>query len=793
MEIFKGLSGKFLVPYALVFVFGVWTYFSISNIVEYHYVQDALHIYQNKILEMRKIEKDFLAREFKNPDFLTSGQSKYLSEFNVRKNELDSIGDYLLDRGMFQQTTQDSLSLLLLNYSHRFHQLTDLVRKRGFKDWGIEGALRDRIHEVESDDTPYDRVFMLNLRRHEKDFFLRHDLKYLQKFEKGVFAFKAHLKNTIEDSEKLSELIAKLDDYSSYFKQVVHISEQIGLTEEDGKYGEVRDAVHSLAAFTHSLMVLTSDRVQKRVTANEIALIILYIVIIAIGCFILFIHIRKITQSINTIKNSALTLAEGSFPESAKVSSKDELGLAHKALNNLTEGLKTKTKFAEKIGKGELDAQISILSDHDILGLSLLKMRDNLKAVVEETNEVINRAGEQGDLEARIDLEGKKGAWMDITESINNLLYSVSTPLISLNRIINELAKGDVTQRYQQKAKGDIGQLTQNLNIAMDNMADVLSDILSSADTIDRSSEELLQATQEVNISSNEIEKAVEEMSSGAKHQVDKVDKTSILIEGISKSANEMGQKSETIHAAAKSSVSNGTKGAEMVTDVVHKMDEIAAYSDRTNQSIDVLINRAKDISSVLNVIADISSQTNLLALNASIEAAQAGEAGRGFAVVAEEIRKLANGTRKSAGEIEQLIESINRDTEKASGNVKSMQSTVASGVKVSKEATVIFKEIVSSTGQTLQLSEEILKATKGQNKAVEEVVKNVEGIVVIAEETATGTEQTATSSSQLSNGVETYTRKAKTLADIASTLKRGISQFKLKKEQPSNAESTFA
>ncbi|MEO1256969.1 MAG: hypothetical protein AAFY41_19090, partial [Bacteroidota bacterium] len=319
-------------------------------------------------------------------------------------------------------------------YRNPFNRLAGLVQQKGFKDWGIEGELRASIHSVEDDETPYDRVYMLTLRRHEKDFFLRSDLKYVGKFDKGIEAFKSHIDRVVQNRAKREELKEKIGSYQYHFNRVVDISTRIGLTENEGFHGRVRAAVHVLSPYVDQLTDKVTRQVEKNVFQNKIALVVLFAGIVAIGMVILFWQIRKIKRNINLIKNNSLTLSEGGFPEEARVNSRDELGQAHRALNTLTQGLKSKTRFAEKIGRGKLDAQFDTLSDHDILGISLLEMRDNLKFVIEETKQVIDKAGERGDLEARMDIEGKKGAWRELTESINNLLYSISTPLITLNR-----------------------------------------------------------------------------------------------------------------------------------------------------------------------------------------------------------------------------------------------------------------------------------------------------------------------------------------------------------------------
>ena len=784
MELIKGLSGKFLIPYVLVVIFGVWTYFAIQNISEYQKIKDTLHVYQNKILEMRKHEKDFLARANKNPEFLTKGESRYLEQFNKNGNEIDSLTSYLADVRMFDQIEKDSLINLFHEYKDAFNQLSELIRKKGFKDWGVIGELRASIHGVESDNTPYDRAYMLMLRRHEKDFFLRSDLKYLEKFDKGVMDFRNHIKEVVKSSEKRKELISKIDDYQYHFHDVVEISTYVGLSESDGLHGDVREAVHNLTPYVGSLMNQVNMKVERNVTQNKIALAALFTLIVLIGVIILFWHIKKITRNINLINKNSLMLSEGRIPEMRRVNSRDELGQAHRALNRLTVGLREKARFAEKVGKGKLDVQLNTLSDHDILGISLLEMRDNLKSVIEETRAVIDKAGVKGYLEARIDIVGKKGAWKELTESINNLLYSVSTPLITLNRILNDLAKGDITPRYRNKAQGDIDHLAQNLNTALDNLTGLLSEIASSANTIEGFSMEMLETSNEMKANTQEIASSVAQISAGALTQVNRVDQTSSLIENISKSSNEMGARSETIYEAAKNGVENSEKGGRMVRNVVKSMEGINEFTKRTGESIEVLSRRAQEISQVLSVINEISTQTNLLALNASIEAAQAGDAGRGFAVVAEEIRKLADGTRKSVYDIEKLIESVNKDTDKTAQNMSSMQSLVDSGVSVSKETSVIFDEIASSAVQTLSLTENILSNSKEQHKSIQEIVSHTESIVIVAEQTAAGTEESAASTSELSSGMINYAERATRLTEIAHSLIAGISQFKLEQQK---------
>lgn len=489
-----------------------------------------------------------------------------------------------------------------------------------------------------------------------------------------------------------------------------------------------------------------------------------------------------ITDSLDESNSLLKDLAKGNLDSSKKlaITGKDELNEIAESVNTLMDELNTKAEFSKQIGEGNLSAEFQTAGESDILGDSLLQMRDNLRAVIDETNEVVSHADGEGDLTSRMNPEGKKGIWKELSESINSLLESISKPFSSVNDMVNAMAEGDLTHRYQEEAKGDIKNLTDNLNKALDNLNTLLKGITNDANIIGDSSMEMLGASEEMNANTGEIASAIAQMSSGAQNQVSKVDDSSNLVESILRSANEMGTQSEEINQAAKIGSESSEKGMKMVSKVVFSMRDIKAFADDTNKSIKVLTERSQEINRVLSVITDIASQTNLLALNAAIEAAQAGDAGRGFAVVAEEIRKLAEDSRNSAREIEKLVKDVQHDTETATKVIEVMNESIKGGESASNDASESFKEISSSTTQTLELSKQILNSAMSQTDSIKNVVGITEGIVVIAEQTAAGTEEVASSATELSAGMENYTRRAEEVTKIAAQLKDGVAKFKL-------------
>jgi methyl-accepting chemotaxis protein len=577
------------------------------------------------------------------------------------------------------------------------------------------------------------------------------------------------------------QLMAQLNTREAYDDEFL-LFELIPLL--DNNITSVLDEVNSgLSKEIERLKAESKTLIQKKYSSFdsvEAVLILFTLIAIVIGFVSSYLSSNAVTKPVNKVNELIKKMGYGELPELNIAITNDEIGDMILSLQNLRDGLSKTSVFASEIGKGNLEAVYSQLSNNDVLGQALMVMRDNLKNVINETNLVVRMAKNEGNLNARIQSNNKDGAWKELSDSINDLLISIANPVMEVNKIVNAMAQGDLTMRYNDDAKGEIHRLTSGLNMALDNLNVLLYQISETARTIEESSTEMLSTGEEMNTNSREIASSIAQMSNGAQTQVSKVDESSNLVEGILLNSRDMGEKSEAINIAAKKGVENSEKGTRMSKNVVNSISEIMKYSHQTNESMRVLTERSKEIARVLSMITDIAAQTNLLALNAAIEAAQAGDAGRGFAVVAEEIRKLAEDSRTSAREIEKLINDVQKDTLEAAQVIETMNSNVKTGVEASNEASVVFQEMALSSNQTLIYSEEILKATKSQGESISSVVTITESVVVIAEQTAAGTEEVASSATELSAGMESYMQKSERLNEIARELKQGVGKFKL-------------
>ncbi len=384
---------------------------------------------------------------------------------------------------------------------------------------------------------------------------------------------------------------------------------------------------------------------------------------------------------------------------------------------------------------------------------------------------------------------GKRGEEVFIQASYNPILdlngkpYKVvkyAMDMTEVIRAIKGMAKGDLTFRCNTAVDNE--GLTAEVNKALDNLTSVLSNISQASDVVAKSSDLLQKKTDDMKRNTTEVAAAISQMAKGAQDQASRTDESSKLINHVMNSSNDMEKKSNVINKAAEKGLESSNQGMKTLRVLVDNMNGIKDSASQTSTSISILTKRTEEIGRTLKVITDIASQTNLLALNAAIEAARAGDAGRGFAVVAEEIRKLAEDSRRSAVEIEKIIGDVQKDTHAAGKAIETMEGSVKEGNKSSVEAEIIFKEIAKSTEETFGASKEIQTATSSQKESIGTVVKNFEQIVVVSEETAAGTQQVASSSQQMSSGMLEIAKAGDELSAVAAELQAGIQQFKIKK-----------
>jgi methyl-accepting chemotaxis protein len=223
------------------------------------------------------------------------------------------------------------------------------------------------------------------------------------------------------------------------------------------------------------------------------------------------------------------------------------------------------------------------------------------------------------------------------------------------------------------------------------------------------------------------LENMVKEQSKTYNSLVENLEKTSGEIQEITAAANIAAETSQKTLELTSATVELATSGVSNVEKSLTKMGEIKDNTDITSDSVMKLEDKANEIGGIVGAITKISEQTNLLALNAAIEAARAGEAGRGFAVVAQEIRGLAEESRKAAETINKIVEEIQKQTRQAAEKMNKTSEVVTEGSNDSTSVGESLTMMLDAISKINNMMQDVAAGAQEQSANTHEIAGQME------------------------------------------------------------------
>ncbi|MBT9252314.1 MAG: methyl-accepting chemotaxis protein [Brockia lithotrophica] len=361
-------------------------------------------------------------------------------------------------------------------------------------------------------------------------------------------------------------------------------------------------------------------------------------------------------------------------------------------------------------------------------------------------------------------------------------------PILALEAMAERLARGDLTARSGVRQDDEIGLLARALDGAVEEIALLFRRLRETNERLVRVAEDLLRLSEDGVSLSGHLDEGAKTLEDGVRTQNAGLESVSGLMEELAASYEEISASTDALRQDVKGADARSHEGEAKVGAFRERMERLVASMEEARRRMGVLEGETQDITRIIDLITDISNQTDLLALNAAIEAARAGEQGRGFAVVAQEVRKLADETRRSVDEVRTKILTVLRETQAASQSVEETVREVLDGKDVLDETLKVFSLLMDFLHRVAEQTEGIAQAIHGMADGTTHTAVEVERMSKAQAEIARLAEDLVTLAASEKEFGEKLRHEGEALRRSAQELARVLEAFVLEDEPASGS-----
>ncbi|WP_335916206.1 methyl-accepting chemotaxis protein [Shewanella algae] len=434
---------------ALVLMFALQQYSSSVQTELSIAIQKVVEL-DKEVLSMRKNEKDFFGRQ--DLKYVEIHQQEAQATAQLMQELAVIFKEYDLPEAPINSFNRD-----LASYRQLFAGVVKLQQEIGLDPKsGLYGELRSAVHNVESlvaeHNVPELMVLMLQLRRNEKDFMLRRDLSYLNKFDSNIERFNEALSASLLDYSVRSNIEQLMSKYQQSFKSLVAKEQQLGLDESKGMMGQLREAIFAKESSSTKLRELAIAKVENEQQNSFMLGLALFGLIALVLVISTVVIIRSIMGPVERI-TGVISRIEQQKDLSLRcdVGSNDELGMIGRHFNSMVESFQ---KLIEQV----IESVDAMRQSCEELSRNAISASEGVSKQLNETDMVATAITEMG---ATIDEIAKN----------------------------TELAAGKAEQTHHNAQEGQIGvedtiSKIQSLAQQLDDSANVVAELEKDSQTI---------------------------------------------------------------------------------------------------------------------------------------------------------------------------------------------------------------------------------------------------------------------------------------------------------------------
>ena len=556
---------------------------------------------------------------------------------------------------------------------------------------------------------------VLELRREEKDFFVRKNLTHSDAFNTTLKATQQQIDSLSKDFTAIGLSIpelASMEDilaqYQAQFAKTVTLQQTIGLNPTSGLYGELRTAVHNVESLIgNGNYRLLSEMLQLRRNEKD---------------FMLRLDDKYVNALDNNVNKLLTSVELSNFSFTQKQEVVKLINDYQSAFTRLVNAQKT-LGYHEKMGVMNDMRNVVHNVDNELQKL-LVKSEQAVKDHVSFVNTVAYS------LFILVLLIALMSAWL-IGKSILNRISHLQSTMSQIAETNNLTTEVDIS------GNDELSQMAKVFNHMLTNFRSLINEVNHSVTTLHTATGSLAESIYNAN--------------EGVDMQMQQTDLVATAITEMVATVDEIATNTQEAAYKAELTNSNASKGKMGVDETIKQIGQLSEKLLDSENVVKELEKESITIASVLDVIRGIADQTNLLALNAAIEAARAGEQGRGFAVVADEVRTLASRTQDSTQEIETIIGLLQKRTQEIVILMAQCRNQGEESAEQASSAGAMLDEITQDVALIMDMNSAIATAIQEQSAVASEVNQHVVMIRDVTEKSAESAKQNEQMSEELS------------------------------------------